>query len=63
MDKYVVLPGKEAKHGDVVYSEGQVIENLPKEYALIHLKGGSIRPFEEEIDSPQVEEHKPKKTK
>jgi hypothetical protein len=55
MDKYVVLPGKEAKYGDAVYSEGQIIHGLLKEHALFLLKCGSIRPFEEEIDAPQTE--------
>jgi hypothetical protein len=55
MDKYVVLPNRTAQQGDVTYSEGQIISGLLREHALFHLKSGSIRPFEEEIDAPKTE--------
>jgi hypothetical protein len=47
-----VLPNKQVSHRGVDYSEGTIIKNMPEEYALYHINGGSAQLFVEEANPP-----------
>jgi hypothetical protein len=48
--QYVVIQGREIQHGGIKYPADTVVD-LPEDVALIHIEGGTLRPYVDKIDS------------